>query len=102
MAIARTASRAKRVATIRLSGDREDGEPGEAACFAEEQLSLGSQVGLLGALETLSQDVAQALGWSGTGNPLDAVPDLSISAASSATEFNTLTTEFLASLTNLF
>ena len=64
------------------------------SCFAEEQLSLGSQIGLLGGLETLSQDVAQALGWSGTGNPLDAAPDLSISAASSATEFNALTTKF--------
>jgi hypothetical protein len=71
-------------------------------CFGEEQLSPGSQIGLLGSLETLSQDVAQALGWSGTGNPLDAVPDLSTSAGSVATEFNTLTAELLANLTSLF
>ena len=49
-------------------------------CFGEEQIGQGAQVGLLGALETLSQDVAEALGWSGPGNPFDAAADLSAAA----------------------
>jgi hypothetical protein len=49
-------------------------------CFGEEQLGNGAQIGLLGALETLSQDVAEALGWAGPGNPFDAAADLSAAA----------------------
>jgi hypothetical protein len=67
-------------------------------CFGEEFVAPGNQIGLFGALETLSQDVATALGWSGTGNPLDVVSDLPSAAGSLATEFNTLTTDFLATL----
>jgi hypothetical protein len=49
-------------------------------CFGEEQIGNATQIGLLGALQTLSQDVAEALGWSGPGNPFDAAADLSAAA----------------------
>lgn len=81
-----------------------------SSCFVEEFLSLGTQVGPIGALEVLSQDVAQAIGWNGTGNPLEVVPDLttllggdlSTTLTNLPTELSTLTTDILSGLTALF
>jgi hypothetical protein len=84
--------------------------PPGGPCSGESLISLGGQVGPIGALEVLSHDVAQALGGNAPGNPFEAVPDLSTlfsgdlstALANLPTEFSTLTTDLLTALTSSF
>jgi hypothetical protein len=58
-------------------------------------LSAGDGPGALGSLQDLGQQLAEALGWSGTGEPLSSLADLGASAAdagSLATDLSTLWT----------
>jgi hypothetical protein len=76
-------------------------------CMSFESFQAGEAIGPIAALEALSQDVAQAITPTGTADSLPDLAtllsgDLSTALANLPTEFSTLTTDLVNSVTSLF